>query len=179
MTKVCSLGQREDERAIDVIDTPGVLDTTPVSFMDKAKNMLAYLTKNDEIQNQILQEVARIFAMAPDGFDSFILVARYGCRFTPEDAQALKMLQKLLGEEAYDNIILVLTHGDQLKLEAEENEQSIELTLKTWLESLPGWIREFTALIKDRVIPFNNLYRPEKEPEEYKKQLSRLIKVRP
>ena len=178
MTKVCLLGQRADERAIDLIDTPGVLDTTAVSLMGKAKNMLAYLAKNKEVQDEILQEVARIFAMAPDGFDGFILVAKYGCRFTAEDAQALKMLQKLLGREAYDNIILVLTYGDQLERDAEENEESVERTLKNWLEGLPDWILDFTASIKDRVIPLNNLYHPDKEPEQYKKQLSRLIKVR-
>ena len=177
MTTVCSLGQRKDERAIDLIDTPGILDTGAVSsFMGKA---VAFVTRNYEVQNAILKEVARIFAMAPDGFDCFILVAKYGCRFTPEDAQALKMLQNLLGEEAYDNIILLLTHGDQLEHEAEEKEESVECTLENWLKTLPKWIRDFIDSIKGRVIPFNNLYRPDKEPEEYKKQLSRFIKVRP
>ena len=178
MTKVCSLGVREDEREIDVIDTPGVLDTSAVSWMDKAKNAIAYLTKNNEVQNQILQEVARIFAMAPDGFDCFILVAKYGCRFTAEDAQALKMLKKLLGEKACDNMILVLTHGDQAVREAEENEETVDETLEKWLKSLPEWVQEFVAAIKNRVFLFNNCLRPEKEPDEYKKQLSRLIKVR-
>lgn len=147
--------------------------------MDKAKNVLAYLTKNDEVQKLILQEVARIFAMASDGFDCFILVAKYGCRFTAEDAQALKMLQQLLGENAYNNIILVLTHGDQLEREAEESEESVDRTLEKWLKSLPPWIQDFIASIDQRVIPFNNVYRPDKDPEEYKKQLSDLIKVRP
>ena len=147
--------------------------------MDKAKNALAYLTKNNEVQNEILQEVARIFAMAPDGFNCFIVVAKYGCRFTAEDAQALKMLQQLLGKEACDNMILVLTHGDQAEREAEENEETVEETLKKWLKSLPPWVQQFVAAIKDRVFLFNNCLRPEKDPEGYKKQLSRLIKVRP
>ena len=179
VTKSCSLGQREDERTIDVIDTPGVLDTSAVSLMDKAKNVYAYLTKNNEVQNEILQEVARIFAMAPDGFDCFIVVAKYGCRFTAEDAQALKMLQQLLGKEACDNMILVLTHGDQAEREAEENEETVDETLKKWLKSLPPWVQQFVAAIKNRVFLYNNLLRPEKDPEGYKKQLSRLIKVRP
>ena len=179
VTKSCSLGQRKDERPIDVIDTPGVLDTSAVSWMDKAKNAMAYLTKNNEVQNQILQEVARIFAMAPDGFDCFLVVAKYGCRFTAEDAQALKMLQQLLGKEACDNMILVLTHGDQAEHEAEENGEEVEETLNRWLKSLPRWVQDFVAAIKKRVFLFNNCLRPEKEPEEYKKQLSCLIKVIP
>ena len=179
VTKSCSLGQRKDERPIDVIDTPGVLDTSAVSWMDKAKNAMAYLTKNNQVQNEILQEVARIFAMAPDGFDCFLVVAKYGCRFTAEDAQALKMLQQLLGKEACDNMILVLTHGDQAEREAEENGEAVEETLNKWLKSLPRWVQDFVAAIKKRVFLFNNCLRPEKEPEEYKKQLSRLIKVIP
>lgn len=178
VTKSCSLGQRKDERPIDVIDTPGVLDTSAVSLMDKAKNVLAYLSKNDEVQKEILHEVARIFAMAPDGFDCFIVVAKYGSRFTAEDGQALKMLQQLLGKEACNNMILVLTHGDQAEREAEENEETVEEILKKWLESLPPWVQQFVAAIKHRVFLFNNCLRPEKEPEEYKKQLKRLIEVR-
>lgn len=177
VTKSCSRGVRKSERKIDLIDTPGVLDTSAVSLMDKAKNVMAYLTKNDQVQNKILQEVARIFAMAPDGFDCFIVVAKYGCRFTAEDAQALKMLQKLLGQEACDNMVLVLTHGDQAEREAEENGETVDQTLAKWLESLPKWVKEFVAAIKDRVFLFNNCLRPEKEPDEYKKQLSRLIKM--
>ena len=89
------------------------------------------------------------------------------------------MLQKLLGKEACDNMILVLTHGDQAEREAEENGETVDETLEKWLKSLPEWVKEFVAAIKNRVFLFNNRLRPEKEPEEYKKQLSRLIKVRP
>ena len=146
--------------------------------MDKAKSKFAYLTKSDQVQKEILQEVARIFAMAPDGFDCFIVVAKYGSRFTAEDGQLLKMLQQLLGKEACDYMILVLTHGDQAELEAEENEEKVEETLKNWLKNLPSWVQQFFAAINNRVVLFNNYLRPENEPEEYKKQLSRLIEVR-
>ena len=146
--------------------------------MDKAKSKFAYLTKSDQVQKEILQEVARIFAMAPDGFDCFIVVAKYGSRFTAEDGQALKMLQQLLGKEACDYMILVLTHGDQAELEAEENEEKVEETLGNWLKTLPSWVQQFVDAIGNRVLLFNNYLRPEKQPEEYKKQLSRLIEVR-
>lgn len=175
VTKSCSLEQRKDERAIDVIDTPGILDSKAVSFMGKT---VAFLTRYVQRQREILHEVARIFAMAPDGFDCFIVITKYGTRFTEEDGQALKMLQQLLGKEACDNMILVLTYGDQAELEAEETEKTLETTLKNWLEDLPPWVKDFVAEIKDRVFLLNNCLHPEKEPEEYKKQLSRLIEVR-
>ena len=179
MTKQCSRGVRKDERGIDVIDTPGVLDTAPVSMMDKAKNAMAYLLKNDETQNMILREVAQMFAMAPDGFHAIILIVMYGGRFTAEDAQALKMLQEFLGKDATENMILLLTHGDQAEHEAEEKKETVEQTLKNWLKTLPDWVQNFINEIKGRAFLFNNLLRPDKEPEEYKKQLSQLITVRP
>lgn len=143
--------------------------------MDRA---YAFVTRDFQLQREILHEVARIFAMAPDGFDCFIVVAKYGTRFTKEDGQALKMLQELLGKEALDNMILLLTHGDQAERDAEENGEKVDKALKNWLESLPSWVKDFVADIEDRVLLFNNCLRPEKEPEEYKEQLSRLIKVR-
>ena len=174
MTQICTLGQRKDERAIDVIDTPGVLDTSAVSLMDKA---IAFLKKNAMKQSEILHEVARIFAMAPNGFDCFLVVAQYGTRFTAEDGQALQMLQELLGEEARDNMILVLTRGDQAELDAKDSEVTVEKALEKWLESLPPWVQNFVGAIKNRVFLINNCLRLEEQPKEYKEQLSRLIKV--
>lgn len=174
-TKICSFGQRKDERAIGVIDTPGVLDTSAVSWMDKAYGFVD--TRYAQVQREILLEVARIFAMAPDGFDCFIVVAKYGTRFNREDGQALKMLQELLGRGAYDNMILLLTQGDQAKRVAEENGQTVEETIKNFLGSHPTWVKDFVSAIKHRVFLFNNCLRPEKEPEEYKKQLSNLIEM--
>ena len=161
---------------MDVIDTPGVLDTSAVSWMDKAN---AYLAKNAQVQKEILHEVARIFAMAPDGFDCFLVVVKYGSRFSIEDGQALKMLRQLLGKEADDNMILILTHGDQAERDAEKEGKTVEETLMDWLKTLPSWVQRFINAIKNRVVLFNNCLHPEKQPEEYKKQLSRLIEVRP
>ena len=175
MTQICTLGQRKDERAIDVIDTPGVLDTSAVSLMDKAR---AFLKKNAMKQSEILHEVARIFAIAPNGFDCFLVVAQYGTRFTAEDGQALQMLQELLGEEARDNMILVLTRGDQAEHDAKDSKVTVEKALEKWLKSLPPWVQNFVAAIKNRVFLVNNCLSLEEQPKEYKEQLSRLIKVR-
>lgn len=172
--KHCSRGIRKDERHIDVIDTPGVNDTTwGWQYFD----MLNYIN-NHQHQNQILQEVAQIFAMAPEGFDAIILTVMYGHRFTAEDSRALKMLQTFLGKDATENMIFLLTHGDQAEREAAENGETVEQTLEKWLKTLPDWVQNFIGEIKGRAFLFNNLLRPDKQPEEYQKQLSRLIAVR-
>lgn len=133
---------------------------------------------NHQHQNQILQEVAQIFAMAPEGFDAIILTVMYGHRFTAEDSRALKMLQTFLGKDATENMIFLLTHGDQAEREAAENGETAEQTLEKWLKTLPDWVQNFIGEIKGRAFLFNNLLRPDKQPEEYQKQLSRLIAVR-
>ena len=180
VTKECRHKTREEERKIDVIDTPGVLDTSAISNLKEyaVNKMKSYLTQNDEVQNRTLHEVARIFAMAPNGFDGFLLVAKYGCRFTGEDAQALKMIQVFLGKEVYGNMILVLTHGDQAEREAKKNRQSVEEVVKHWLDKLPPFFKDFLKAINNRYLLFDNFISPEEEPERYKSQLSRLIKVR-
>ena len=180
VTQQCKLKTREEEREIDVIDTPGMLDTSAISALTEyaVSKMKSYLTQNDREQNRILQEVSRIFAMAPNGFDGFLLVAKYGSRFTGEDAQALKMIQVFLGKEVYSNMILVLTHGDQAEREAERTHKKVEDVVKDWMDGLPQFVKHFIKSINNRYFLFDNFISPEKEPGRYKSQLSRLIKVR-
>lgn len=180
VTQECQHGTREEEREIDVIDTPGFLDTSAISALKEytASKMKFYLTQNDKEQNRILHEVARIFAMAPNGFDAFLLVAKFGCRFTGEDAQALKMIQVFLGKEVCGNMILVLTHGDLAEREAEMNGKKVENFVKDWMNELPQFVKDFMKAINNRYFLFDNFLSPDKEPGKYKSQLSRLIKVR-
>ncbi|KAL9985836.1 hypothetical protein ACROYT_G008285 [Oculina patagonica] len=180
VTRVCSHGTRKDERHIDVIDTPGVVDTAPL------KPVVEYIRANNAGGTYILgqndtslHEVARMFAMAPDGFHAFIFVVKYG-RFTLEDGQELSILQQFLGKEVNENMILLLTHGDQAEDDADENGETVEQTLEKWLKTLPTWVQKFiNEEINGRTVLFNNKLGPDKEPEEYKKQLSRLITVSP
>lgn len=175
VTAQCQYGSRVDGREIDVIDTPGVLDTGSLSTI---KTFRGHLKENADHQKNILQEVSKIFAMAPFGFDAIILVVKYGCRFTMEDAQAMKMLQALLEEDAMDHMILLLTHGDQAEYEAEEEEISTDQRVNGWLKTLPSWVQSFINQIGNRVVVMNNILKPHKDHEAYGKQLSKLIQVR-
>ena len=128
-------------------------------------------------QEKILTEVSRIFTLAPQGFHAIMLVARYGNRFTNEDAQALQLLQEFLGKEANEYIILILTYGDQAKFDAEEEGKSLEEWVKEWLKSLPKWVQQYIKEIKDRVVLVDNRLKEESDPEGYKKQLVEVIEV--
>ena len=151
-------GRRIDERQIDVLDMPGSL--SPGDLQDEA---------------------SRILELAPNGFHAIVLVARYGCRFTDEDAQALQLLQGFLGDNVRKYIILVLSFGDQAEHEATEDKTPLspDELVDTWLLTSPDWVQTFIDQIgEDRVVSFNNRLKPHSQPEAYKRQLSKLIKVR-
>ena len=173
VTAQCQYGSRTDGRQIDVIDTPGVLDTAATSA-----TKTFHLTRYAEHQKNILKESLKIFAMAPFGLDAIILVVKYGCRFTTEDAQALKMLEALLEGDAKGHMILLLTHGDQAEYEAEEEEMSSDQRVHQWLKTLPSWVQSFIEEIGNRVVLINNTHKPQKDQEAYGKQLLKLIQVR-
>ena len=162
-----------------MIDTPGVLDTAAVQHM-KLGNILkgkVFKSGNRETQDLILREVYKIFEMAPQGFDAIALVVKYGARFTNEDEQALKLLHSFLGNESKEYMILILTWGDQALHHAEEKGVSLGEWIQTWISTLPTWVRDFIAEIKDRVVLFDNCLIEDKNPEAFKKQLSKFIEV--
>ena len=79
-----------------MIDTPGIMDTAPVSVMEKVKEKAKSVTGiyNDK-QQEILRELYKVFVMSPDGLDAVIITIKYGGRFGLEDAEALKILKKV------------------------------------------------------------------------------------
>lgn len=174
VTAQCQYGIRKDEREIDVIDTPGVLDNSTISRMGSFQG---HLPGYADHQKNILKEVSKIFAMAPFGFDAIIIVVKYGGRFSMEDAQALKILQSMLEEDAMDHMILVLTHGDQAEYEAEEVNLPVDQRVSQWIKTLPEWVQSFIQKIRNRVVLVNNTVTPHKNGEAYRKQLIKLIKV--
>ena len=173
-TERCESGKRTNERQIQVIDTPGIMDT---SVVNKMTGVRSWLPMYREVQERVLTELARMFILAPKGFDAIVLVVKYGFRFTTEDGQALKLLQKFLGEKANDYIILVLTHGDQAERVAKRKKIQVDEYVKQWMMEMPEWVQEFVTQIADRVVLFNNTLEEKENPEAYKNQLNKLIQV--
>jgi len=153
-------GWRTEERKIKVLDTPGIL------------------------KGDFDKEIPRILEHACKGFDAIILVAKYGCRLTNLDAEALQLLQEFLGDEIKRHIILVVTYADQAEHETIEDRVDVDRELlsldayqQLWLGTLPQWAQSFIQQIDERVLFFNNRLRPDSQPDAYKTQLSKLIQV--
>ncbi|PAA83985.1 hypothetical protein BOX15_Mlig005433g2 [Macrostomum lignano] len=80
------------ERPVNIIDTPGVLDNV-----------------NDE---QALDGICKAISLNPGGVTAFVIVLRADSRFTKEESKAVDQLQSLFGDKFWDHAICVFTHGD-------------------------------------------------------------------
>ena len=162
-----------------MIDTPGIMDTAPVSVMERVKEKAKSVTGlYNEKQREILRELYKVFVMSPEGLDAVIITIKYGGRFGLEDAETLKILKKFLGTEAQPYMILILTHGDQAARDAKKNKTSIEDHLKWYISTLPDWVQRFMKEIGERRMLFDNSLDPTENPDDCKKQVSKLLQVK-
>ncbi|XP_013075837.1 GTPase IMAP family member 7-like [Biomphalaria glabrata] len=127
-----------DNYALKVVDTPGVADTNTIKDPVKASKLIMEQMKDAVILN-------------PDGYHAFLLVYKFGLRYTNEELESIKLLKLIFGKDFVKNYcILILTGGDSFLVQCRGQ------TLKEWLNKQDGAFNTLTKECNERVILFNN-----------------------
>ncbi|XP_059146649.1 uncharacterized protein LOC131934605 [Physella acuta] len=124
-------------RVIKVVDGPGVGDTD--------------LSQENGVK-LVLDTMKFAIAANPEGYHAFLLVVRFGGRFTEEDMQTIRVLKACFGEDFVSKFcILVVTCGDLFDPEETETNSFDE-----WWRLQTGVFRELVKECGHRVVLFDN-----------------------
>ncbi|XP_035671710.1 uncharacterized protein LOC118412795 [Branchiostoma floridae] len=127
-----------------ILDTPGL-----------------FATVNKEEIQKISEELCKIPTVFHDGIHALILVISGMSRFTEEDDNALKNIQRVFGEGFLDHTVVLITGKDSLKSSKEE-----------YLASAPQTLSDILKKCQERCIFFDNVTM---DATVRRKQLAKLI----
>ncbi|KAH9524119.1 Immune-associated nucleotide-binding protein 9 [Bulinus truncatus] len=140
-----------DGRVIKIVDGPGVGDTR----MDTAKS-----------REVVVKALRYAIAANPRGYHAFLLVVKFGGRFTEEDQDTIMFLKSVFGQMfVRDFCVLVMTCGDNYDKEMD----GVEFT--DWCKAQSGVFRELVDECCERVILFDNRTASEEKQTRQLKQL--------
>ncbi|CAL1548900.1 unnamed protein product, partial [Lymnaea stagnalis] len=143
-------------RILKIVDGPGVGDTR---------------MNTDEAVKLVMVGMEKAIATNPKGYHAFLLVVKYGQRFTGEEQDTIVFLKKIFGETFVKEFcILLMSNGDTFESESEETGQTFE----DWCRSQTGAFKSLLSECNNRIVLFNNLT---KDEDIRDKQLRQLLSV--
>ncbi len=144
VTKQCEKNNATvNGRNILVIDTPGLFDTS--------------LTKDE-----VIDRIKRCIPLSAPGPHVFLVVIQLG-RFTDEEAEAVRIIQAVFGEESSTYTMVLFTHGDRLE----------GRNIHRFVRNSPKLL-SFIKTCSGRFHVFNN---EEKNPEQVIQLLDQIDKI--
>ncbi|KAL8053520.1 hypothetical protein ABFX02_05G077200 [Erythranthe guttata] len=137
----------ENGQTLNVIDTPGLIDSGDTEFTE--------------------MEIARCVDLANDGFHAIVLVLSLRCRFSRKEKAIVKFISSFFGPKIIDYMIVLFTGGDQL---------DDDKTLDDFLGHDPSEpLKESLRKCGNRRVVFDNKTRDESKKSEQLKQFLYLV----
>ncbi|XP_059149791.1 GTPase IMAP family member 9-like [Physella acuta] len=174
------LGRDEFPADSSFVDSPGVGDTAAIDDVEQVTEL-------------VINSMKTAILLTPQGYHAFLLVVRYGARFTKEDFECIRLLKNIFGEDFVKQFcVLVMTHDNlteqrsitenlvnEIKklreyLVAQDNETGA-------LADLIRNIDQMHAMFKDRINSISELleanYKLQKEEKMHQEQQETLNKI--
>ncbi|GFN98290.1 immune-associated nucleotide-binding protein 10 [Plakobranchus ocellatus] len=126
-------------QVIKVVDGPGVGDNRMTS---------------EEGINLFMNAMEFAVMANTKGYHAFLLVVRFGGRFTQEDQDTIRLMKQVFGQDFVRNhCILVMTNGDNFERESEE----FGYTFQQWCEQQTGVMQTLMKECEGRIVLFDNV----------------------
>ncbi|XP_059146077.1 uncharacterized protein LOC131933313 [Physella acuta] len=133
-------------RKICVVDQPGVGDTVSIDDVGKAAEI-------------VLDSNKHAFTLNTRGYHAFLLIVRFGGRYTEEDVECVRILKHIFGQDFLKNYgIVIVSYGDNFKTESAENNN---FTFEEWCHKQDGHFKMLLEECCNRVLLFDNVTKDE------------------
>ncbi|XP_069142351.1 GTPase IMAP family member 7-like isoform X1 [Argopecten irradians] len=146
VTQDCKVGQKERFSVkLEVIDTPGFMDPmlSPENIAEKFASC----------------------SCLKSGVHVLLLVLRIGHRYNGNDAEAMKLIAKIIGEDFVHHAVVVFTGKEQLD---ESN------SLENHISKLPNEIKKIIKSCKGGAIAISNTGSPDERKESARKIIDKI-----
>ncbi|KAK3748152.1 hypothetical protein RRG08_062484 [Elysia crispata] len=155
-TKVSWDVSNHNGTVIKVVDGPGIGDTRMTS---------------EEGLNMFMNAMEFAVMANSQGYHAFLLVVRYGGRFTQEDQDTVRLMKQVFGQDfVRQYCILVMSFGDNFKRDSEE----FNFTFEQWCQQQSGVMQDLIKECEGRIVLFDNIT---KDADARTQQLNNLLAV--